>query len=73
MCRILKKAVISVNKNELRYLRLKNNLTQRRMCEIIGISCNRYSRIERGYVVPTEAECEKLAEYLGICERKWRS
>lgn len=61
-----------MNKKELRYLRIKNKLTQQQISNSLGISCDRYSRIERGFVVPTEEECEKMAEFLGICEQGWQ-
>ncbi|WP_368045886.1 helix-turn-helix domain-containing protein [Cloacibacillus evryensis] len=61
-----------MNKKELRYLRLKNNLTQRQMCRILGISCDRYSRIERGYTVPTKSEFEKIAKFFGTGESEWQ-
>lgn len=62
-----------MKRNELRYLRLKNKLTQRQMCDILKISCDRYSRIERGYTAPTEKEWKSIAGFLGIHEEEWLS
>lgn len=63
---------VPVNKKELRYLRLKDNLTQRQMSKILRISCARYSRIERGCAVPTKNEFEKIAVFFGTGESEWQ-
>lgn len=60
-----------MNRNELRYLRLKNRLTQAQISNILEIPSERYSLIERGYSYPTEDELEQLATFFVMNDRKW--
>ena len=61
-----------MNRKELRYLRLKNGLLQSELSAILRIARNRYSRIERGFTIPTVEECEKIALFFGVSDKTWK-
>lgn len=51
---------------QVRYLRLRRQLTQEQLAEAAGISVDFLSLIERGRNAPSFASIQKLAEALGV-------
>jgi transcriptional regulator with XRE-family HTH domain len=56
--------------NRLRVLRAERHLTQWDTAAGVGISFNRYWRIEHGRAMPTDEERQRLAEFFGVAPRK---
>ncbi|MEG1603448.1 MAG: helix-turn-helix transcriptional regulator [Cloacibacillus sp.] len=55
-----------MNRRELRFMRFKEKMTQSQMAEMLQISAERYSRIERGLSFPDERICRALAQFFGL-------
>ncbi len=51
---------------EMKYHRVKSNLSIRKLAKLTGISNENLSRWERGVVLPNIDFCVKLADFYGI-------
>jgi transcriptional regulator with XRE-family HTH domain len=56
----------TVPRNTLRVRRAEKEVAQYDVSVAIGMSRDRYWRIEKGYAVPTDEEREALAAYFGV-------
>lgn len=66
---------ITFQKNRIKELRMQYNLSQRQLAEIAGTSQANISRWEKGQIMPSVAECWRLADYFDesidfLCGRK---
>lgn len=55
--------------NELKFLRARRDLSQYDAAAAVGISVNRFWRIEHGYTSPTDAEVEAIVKFFGVRRR----
>ena len=54
-------------KNNIKKLRRSQELSQRRLAEIIGVNQNLISAWELGKATPNEENVNDLSEYFGVC------
>jgi putative transcriptional regulator len=52
--------------NRLRVLRAERRLSQQELAERLDISQAQFSKLERGYVEPTPAQCRQLARIFRV-------
>lgn len=59
-------STINIIRNNIKTYRLKANLTQEKLSELAGISCDYLSEVERGKKTPSLKRLIIIAEALGI-------
>lgn len=57
---------MSILSDRLKELRLKNNLTQKQMGEVLNCTDRYYQKIEYGNVKPSQENLIKLADYFNV-------